>query len=53
MNCAYKVVSESPPFKVTIDAGYGASDLTFSPEGSVFWSLPSQPPHVLTLQRAN
>lgn len=49
----YKVLGEQPPWKVTIDAGFGASDVTFNLDGSVFWSLPSTPPHVLTLARAN
>lgn len=53
MSRPYKVLGEQPPWKVTIDAGFGASDVTFNLDGSVFWSLPSTPPHVLTLSRAN
>lgn len=53
MSRPYKVLGEQPPWKVTIDAGFGASDVTFNLDGSVFWSLPSTPPHVLTLARAN
>jgi hypothetical protein len=49
----YKVLGEQPPLRVTIDAGNGASDVTFNVDGSVFWSLPATPPHVLTLTRAN
>lgn len=49
----YKVLGEQPPWKVTIDAGNGASDVTFNVDGSVFWTLPATPPHVLTLSRSN
>ncbi len=49
----YKVVGEQPPLRVTIDAGNGPSDVTFNVDGSVFWSLPATPPHVLTLSRSN
>lgn len=49
----YKVIGEQPPLRVTIDAGNGASDVTFNVDGSVFWSLPATPPHVLTLTRSN
>lgn len=49
----YKVLGEQPPLRVTIDAGNGASDVTFNVDGSVFWSLPATPPHVLTLTRSN
>ena len=52
LNRPYKVVSELPPVRVTIDAGYGPSNLDFSLDGTCLWSLPSTPPHVLTLQRA-
>jgi hypothetical protein len=49
----YKVIGEQPPLRVTIDAGNGPSDVTFNVDGSVFWSLPATPPHVLTLTRSN
>ena len=48
----YKVLSEQAPVRVTIDAGYGPSNIDFSPDGTVIWSLPSTPPHALTLTRA-
>jgi hypothetical protein len=48
----YQVVGELPPVRVTIDAGYGPSNVDFSIDGTCFWSMPSTPPHVLTLQRA-
>jgi hypothetical protein len=48
----YKVVQEFPPIRVTIDAGYGASNVDFALDGSAIWSLPSTPPHALSLQRA-
>ena len=49
---AYKVLSETPPFRVTIDAGNGPSNVDFSIDGSALWSLPSTPPHVVSLVRA-
>lgn len=52
LNRPYKVVSELPPVRVTIDAGYGPSNLDFALDGTCLWSMPSTPPHVLTLQRA-
>ena len=48
----YKVVGELPPIRVTIDAGYGPSNLDMSFDGTCLWSMPSTPPHVLALQRA-
>ena len=48
----YKVLSEQAPVRVTIDAGYGPSNIDFAPDGTVIWSLPSTPPHALTLTRA-
>ncbi len=48
----YKVISEQPPIRVTIDAGYGPSNIDFAPDGTAIWSLPSTPPHALTLTRA-
>jgi len=53
LNHSYKVVSEIPPFRVTIDAGYGPSNVDFAIDGSCIWSLPSTPPHALSLTRAN
>ncbi len=47
----YKVVQEFPPVRVTIDAGYGASNVDFAIDGSCLWSLPSTPPHALSLTR--
>lgn len=52
LNRQYKVVSEIPPFRVTIDAGYGQSNIDFAIDGSCIWSLPSTPPHALSLTRA-
>jgi hypothetical protein len=52
MNRPYKVVQEFPPVRVTIDAGYGASNVDFAIDGSAIWSLPSTPPHALSLTRA-
>lgn len=49
----YKVVSELPPVRLTIDAGYGPSNVDFAIDGSCVWSLPSTPPHALSLTRAN
>ena len=48
----YKVISELPPVRVTIDAGYGPSNVDFSLDGTCLWSMQATPPHVLTLQRA-
>jgi hypothetical protein len=48
----YKVLSEFPPVRVTIDAGWGPSNVDFAIDGSVIWSLPSTPPHALSLVRA-
>lgn len=48
----YKVVSELPPVRVVIDAGYGPSNVDFTLDGSCIWSLPSTPPHALSLTRA-
>jgi hypothetical protein len=52
MSRPYKVVSELPPVRVTIDAGYGPSNVDFAIDGSCVWSLPSTPPHALSLTRA-
>ncbi|MGZ3420705.1 MAG: hypothetical protein ACXWUG_17860 [Polyangiales bacterium] len=52
LNRPYKVVQEFPPVRVTIDAGYGASNVDFAIDGSAIWSLPSTPPHALSLTRA-
>ena len=52
MSRDYKVLSEQAPVRVTIDAGYGPSNIDFSPDGTVIWSLPSTPPHALKLTRA-
>lgn len=52
LNHSYKVVSEIPPFRVTLDAGYGPSNVDFAIDGSCIWSLPSTPPHALSLTRA-
>lgn len=52
LNRPYKVVSELPPVRVTIDAGYGPSNVDFSIDGTALWSLPSTPPHAVTLTRA-
>jgi hypothetical protein len=52
LNHSYKVVGEIPPFRVTIDAGYGPSNVDFAIDGSCIWSLPSVPPHALSLTRA-
>jgi hypothetical protein len=52
MQRPYKVLSEMAPIRVTIDAGYGPSNIDFSPDGTAIWSLPSTPPHALTLTRA-
>lgn len=52
MSRPYKVVSELPPIRVTIDAGYGPSNLDFAIDGTCLWSMPSTPPHVLSLSRA-
>lgn len=49
----YKVVSELPPVRLTIDAGYGPSNVDFAIDGSCIWSLPSTPPHALSLTRTN
>lgn len=51
-NKPYKVVSEQAPIRVTIDAGYGPSNIDFAIDGSAVWSLPSTPPHALSLTRA-
>lgn len=51
MSRPYKVVSELPPVRVVIDAGYGPSNVDFAIDGSCIWSLPSTPPHALSLQR--
>ncbi len=51
-NKPYKVTGEQPPVRVTIDAGYGASNVDFAIDGSAVWSLPSTPPHALSLTRA-
>ncbi len=51
VNRPYKVVSELPPIRVTIDAGYGPSNVDFSIDGTAIWSLPSTPPHAVTLTR--
>jgi len=51
MSRPYKVVSEIPPVRVTIDAGYGPSNLDFALDGTCLWSMPSTPPHVLSLSR--
>ena len=51
MSRPYKVVSELPPVRVTIDAGYGPSNVDFAIDGSCIWSLPSTPPHALSLSR--
>jgi hypothetical protein len=47
----YKVLSELPPVRVVIDAGYGPSNVDFAPDGTAIWSVPSVPPHALTLAR--
>lgn len=52
LNRPYKVISELPPVRVTIDAGYGPSNIDFAIDGSCIWSLPSTPPHALSLTRA-
>lgn len=51
MSRPYKVISELPPVRVTIDAGYGPSNVDFAIDGSCIWSLPSTPPHALSLTR--
>jgi hypothetical protein len=48
----YKVLSELPPIRVSIDAGFGPSNVDFLPDGSALWSLPSAPPHALSLVRS-
>jgi hypothetical protein len=48
----YKVLSEQAPVRVTIDSGYGPSNVDFALDGSAVWSLPSTPPHALSLTRA-
>lgn len=48
----YKVVSEMPPFRVTIDAGYGPSNVDFGIDGTALWSWPSSPPHAVSMARA-
>ncbi|MBL8718825.1 MAG: hypothetical protein JNL79_22780 [Myxococcales bacterium] len=52
MKRPYKVLSEVPPFRVTIDAGYGASNVDFGIDGSALWSWPSSPPHAVSMVRA-
>ncbi len=52
MKRPYKVISEVPPFRVTIDAGYGASNVDFGIDGSALWSWPSSPPHAVSMVRA-
>ena len=52
LNRPYKVVSEIPPFRVTIEAGYGPSNVDFAIDGSCIWSVPTTPPHALSLTRA-
>jgi hypothetical protein len=52
MSRPYKVVSEIPPLRVTIEAGYGPSNVDFAIDGSCIWSVPTTPPHALSLTRA-
>ncbi|GAC1372563.1 MAG: hypothetical protein NVS3B10_21580 [Polyangiales bacterium] len=47
----YKVLSELPPVRVVIDAGYGPSNVDFAIDGTAVWSLPSTPPHAVSMTR--